>query len=129
MQSAVRGGVMALRVLWIINVVLGIYISYIATTPGGWELAHMGTGILIVALLWFVGVAQGLAKNGSLGITVATFLVGLALPIVGMAQLAVPDGGALYGVQGLHVILALAAIALGEISGSRYRKGVAAAAA
>ena len=127
MQSAVRGGVMGLRLLWIINVVLGIYISYIAKNPGGWVLAHMGSGILIVALLWFVGVAQGLLKGGSLGITIATFLVGLALPIVGMAQLGVADGAGLYAVQGVHVILALAAIALGEISGSRYRKGVAAA--
>lgn len=128
MQSAVRGGVMALRLLWIINVVLGIYISYIAANPGGWVLTHMATGILIVALLWFVGVAQGLTKSGSLGLTIATFLVGLALPIVGMAQLGVPSGGGQYAVQGIHVVLALAAIALGEISGSRYRKSIAAAA-
>ncbi len=127
MQSAVRGGVMALRLLWIINVVLGIYISYIATNPGGWTLVHMATGILIVALLWFVGAAQGLRKNGSLGLTVATFLVGLALPIIGMAQLGVADGGGLYALQGLHVLLAASAIALGEISGSRYRKSLVAA--
>jgi hypothetical protein len=129
MQSAVRGGGMALRLLWIINIALGIYISYIATNPGGWVLAHMVTGILIVALLWFLGVAQGLLKTGSLGLTVATFLVGLALPIVGMSQLSVPDGGGLYAVQGLHVVLAVAAIALGEICVARYRKGIAAAAA
>lgn len=125
MQSAVRGGGMALRLLWLINIALGIYIAYIATKPGGWVLAHMATGILIVALLWFLGVAQGLAKNGSLGLTIATFLVGLALPIIGMSQLAVPDGAGLYGVQALHVVLAIAAIALGEISVSRYRKGLA----
>lgn len=128
MQSAVRGSVMTLRLLWIINIVLGIYISYIATTPGGWVLTHMATGILIVALLWFLGVAQALTKAGAIGLTVATFLVGLALPIIGMAQLAVPDGGGLYAIQGVHIVLALSAIALGEISGSRYRKGVAAAA-
>lgn len=127
MQSAVRGSVMGLRLLWIINVVLGVYISYIATSPGGWVLVHMASGILIVALLWFVGVAQGMTKTGSLGLTIATFLVGLALPIVGMAQLGIPDGAGLYAVQGLHVILALAAIALGEISGARYRKGITAA--
>jgi hypothetical protein len=125
MQSAVRGGGMALRLLWLINIALGIYIAYIAIHPGGWTLAHMATGILIVALLWFVGVAQGLTKTGSLGLTIATFLVGLALPIVGMSQLAVPDGAGLYGVQALHVVLAVAAIALGEICVSRYRKAVA----
>lgn len=128
MQSAVRGGVMALRLLWIINIFLGFYISYVLTNPGGWQIAHIVTGILIVALLWFVGAAQGLTKTGSLGITIATFLVGLALPIVGLTQLAITSGAGQYGIQGLHVALALAAIALGEISGSRYRKGVAAAA-
>jgi len=125
MQSAVQGASMGLRLLWIINIVLGIYISYIAANPGGWTLAHMATGILIVALLWFLGVAQGLRKNGSLVLTVATFLVGLALPIIGMAQLAVPNGGGLYAVQAVHIILALSAIALGEVCASRYRKGVA----
>ncbi|HEX8998009.1 MAG TPA: hypothetical protein VF812_18415 [Ktedonobacterales bacterium] len=129
MQSAVRGSSMALRLLWIINIVLGLYIAYIAQDPGGWTLVHMLTGILIVILLWFLGVAQGLAKNGSLGLTVATFLVGLALPIVGMVQLRISSGGAQYGIQGLHVLLAIAAIALGEISASRYRKGLATAAA
>lgn len=125
MQSAVRGGGMALRLLWVINIALGIYIAYIAINPGGWTLAHMVAGILIVALLWFLGVAQGLTKTGSLGLTIATFLVGLALPIVGMSQLAVPDGAGQYGVQGLHVVLAVAAIALGEICVSRYRKATA----
>lgn len=128
MRSAVNGSVMALRVLWIINIVLGVYISYIAKDPGAWVMAHMLDGLLIVVLLWFLGVAQGLTKGGSLGLTIATFLVGLALPIVGMTQLSIPDGATLYGVQGLHVILALAAIALGEISGRRYKRGVAAAA-
>ena len=127
MQSAVRGASMGLRLLWIINIVLGIYISYIAANAGGWTLAHMATGILIVALLWFLGVAQGLRQNGSLPLTVATFLVGLALPIVGMAQVAIPDGGGLYAAQAVHVILAVSAIALGEICASRYRKSVAVA--
>lgn len=128
MASAVRGGVMALRVLWIINIVLGVYIAFLTATPGGWTLLHMVTGILIVALLWFLGVAQALVKNGTLVLTVVTFLVGLALPIIGMAQLAVTSGAALNGLQGVHIILAIAAIALGEICGSRYRKGRALAA-
>lgn len=129
MQSAVRGSAMALRVLWIINIALGIYISYIAANPGGWELGHMITGLVIVLLLWFLGIAQGLTKTGSIGLTVATFLVGLALPIVGMTQTYVPDGAGLYVTQTIHVLLAIGAIALGEICASRYRKGVATGAA
>ena len=129
MQSAVRGSAMALRLLWIINIALGIYISYIATNPGGWVLGHMINGLVIVLLLWWLGIAQGLTKTGSVGLAVATFLVGLALPIVGMLQPSVPDGAGLYVTQAIHVLLAIGAIALGEISAARYRKGVAAAAA
>ncbi|HEU5344723.1 MAG TPA: hypothetical protein VFU60_10280, partial [Ktedonobacterales bacterium] len=65
MQSAVRGSAMALRLLWIINIALGIYISYIATNPGGWVLGHMINGLVIVLLLWWLGIAQGLTKTGS----------------------------------------------------------------
>lgn len=129
MQLAVRISSMALRLLWLINIVLGIYIAFIARNPGGWVVTHMFTGILIVALLWFLGVAQGLGKNGSLGLTLGTFFVGLALPIVGMAQTGATSAGLTYTLQGLHVLLAIGAIALGEISASRYRKGLAAAAA
>jgi hypothetical protein len=126
MRSAVRGSSMALRLLWIINLALGIYIAFITTSPAaGLVNTHMLTGILIVALLWFLGIAQAL-RGGPLVITVITFVVGLALPIIGMAQLAVADGtGALYGLQGLHVILALTAIALGEMCAARFNKAVA----
>lgn len=128
MQLGVRISSMALRLLWLINIVLGIYIAFIARNPGALVLVHMFTGILIVALLWFLGVAQGLGKNGSLGLTLGTFFVGLALPIVGMAQTGTTSAGLTYTLQGLHVLLALGAIALGEICASRYRKGLAAAA-
>jgi hypothetical protein len=128
MLSAVRGSSMALRLLWIINIALGIYISYIVTdaTSKPWVLGHMINGLVIVLLLWFLGIAQGLTKIGSVGLAVATFLVGLALPIIGMAQPSVPDGVGLYIIQAVHVLLAISAIALGEISAARYRRGVAA---
>ncbi len=129
MQLGVRISSMALRLLWLINIVLGIYIAFIASNPGALVMIHMFTGILIVALLWFLGVAQGLSKkNGSLGLTLGTFFVGLALPIVGMAQTGATSAGLTYALQGLHVLLALGAIALGEISAARYRKGLVAAA-
>jgi hypothetical protein len=128
MLSAVRVSSMALRLLWIINIALGIYISYIATdaTSKSWVLGHMINGLVIVLLLWFLGIAQGMTKTGSVGLAVATFLVGLALPIIGMAQPSIPDGAGLYIVQAIHVLLAIGAIALGEISAARYRKGIAA---
>lgn len=123
MSSAVRASSMALRILWIVNVVLGVYIAYLAKDPGPWLLTHMFTGIIVVMLLWFLGVAQGLVKGGSLALTSGTFVVGLALALIGMAQPSVTNIAGLRTLQGAHIILMLATIALGEISASRYRKG------
>lgn len=127
MASAVRVSSMALRLLWIINLALGVYIAFIATTPGTWVNTHMFTGIVIVVLIMFLGIAQALVKGGSLALTGGTFIIGLALAIIGMAQPFATDITALRILQGFHVVLVLAAIALGEMSVARYRKGLAAA--
>lgn len=124
MSSAVRVSAMALRFLWIINLVLGVYIAFIAAAPGVWGNTHMLTGIVIVALLMFLGIAQALVKGGSLVLTGATFVIGVSLAIIGMAQPFAADTVTLLILQGLHIALVLAAIALGEICASRYRKGL-----
>ena len=126
MTSAVRVSAMALRILWIINLALGVYVAFIATTPGAWVNIHMFTGVVIVILIMFLGVAQALVKDGSLTLTGATFIVGVALAVIGMAQPFATDVTALRILQGLHVLLVLAAIALGEICAARYRKSLAA---
>lgn len=128
MLRAVKISSMALRILWLLGLTLGIIITVIkADTQSGWVLTHIVVGILIVALFWFLGVAQGLTKAGSLILTVVTFLVGLAIPIIGIVQTIPADGtAAQYLLQGTHVVLILAAIALGEICAARYKRAVAA---
>lgn len=126
MTSAVRVSAMALRLLWIINLALGVYVAFISTTPGAWVNIHMFTGVVIVIIIMFLGVAQALVKGGSLILTGATFIVGVALALIGMAQPFATEVTALRILQGLHVLLVLAAIALGEICVSRYRKGLTA---
>ena len=127
MASAVRVISMAMRLIWLLNLALGVYIAFIAvgnTRP--WVITHVFTGVLIVILVWFLGIAQALVKGGSLVLTSATFGVGLALAIIGASQIAA-EGIGLYILQALHVILVLSAIALGELSAARYQKGAAAA--
>jgi hypothetical protein len=126
MTSAVRVSAMALRLLWIINLALGVYVAFVVATPGAWVNIHMLTGIVIVILIMFLGIAQALVKGGSLMLTGATFIVGVALAVIGMAQPFATEIAALRILQGLHVLLVLAAIALGEICAIRYRKGLAA---
>lgn len=124
MISAVRWSAMALRILWIVNIVLGVYLAYFAAA-GGWLAVHITTGMLIVILLFFLGLPQALVKGGSLGLTLATFIVGVSLALIGMAQIAVTNLVLLRTLQVLHVLLVIAAIALAEICVRRYFKGLA----
>ncbi|HUY76783.1 MAG TPA: hypothetical protein VMV29_08415 [Ktedonobacterales bacterium] len=88
-----------------------------------WTDTHMLVGILLVALLWFLGVALGL-QTKSVIFPLVTFVVGLLIPIIGIAQ-TIPNGGAgQYVLQGLHVVLILAAIALAEVCASRYKRAL-----
>jgi hypothetical protein len=115
---AVRVSSMALRIAVLIELVLGV--SLWIDHPLAPVLLHMALGLLIVALVWFLGLAQATVKNGSLGLTLATFGVGLALAILGLVQKAVPGQPAL---QIVHVMLALAAVAVGEVATARYWRG------
>ena len=120
----VRISSMALRIAVLVELVLGV--SLWIGSPLAPVLLHMALGLLIVALVWFLGLAQATVKNGSLGLTLATFGVGLTLAILGLAQKAVPNQTAL---QIVHVLLALATIIVGEMATARYWRGKKAVAA
>lgn len=128
LSPAVRISSMALRLLFVIQLLLGIF-SWInrPLLPIG---VHMVIGLLIVALVWFLGVAQGLLKNGSIGLTLGTFIMGLVLAIFGMVQGSILNGPHQpHGIiQVIHLLLALATVGLGEASVSRFRRGASAAA-
>jgi hypothetical protein len=120
----VRISSLALRVAVLLELILGV--SLWVGRPLAPVLLHMALGLLIVALVWFLGLAQATVKNGSLGLTLATFGVGLALAILGLAQKAVPGQPVL---QVVHILLALATIGVGEMATARYWRGKRAAAA
>jgi len=125
MPRAVTISSMAFRLLWIFNLVVGILVaaSILDTSGMTWTDTHMLVGILLVALLWFLGVALGL-QTKSVIFPLVTFVVGLLIPIIGIAQ-TIPNGGAgQYVLQGLHVVLILAAIALAEVCASRYKRAL-----
>jgi hypothetical protein len=115
---AVRVSSMALRVAVALELILGI--SLWVGRPLAPVLVHMALGLLIVALVWFLGVAQATVKGGSLGLTLATFGVGLALAVLGLIQKAAPGQAAL---QLIHLLLALGTVAVGEIATARYVRG------
>jgi hypothetical protein len=123
MVRAVKISILAFRLLWVVNLVLGIYAAFFATASA-WVDTHMVIGILLVILLFFLGLPQAVVKGGSLGLTMATFLVGLGFALIGLAQVAVANVIALRTLQTLHVLLILSAIALAEICARRYTRGL-----
>jgi len=83
---------------------------------------HMTVGGIFVLLLWALSLK---AMNAAKGIAIAGFLVGLAVPLVGYAQLtmALTDGQWLLRV--VHALLAIAAIGLAEMAGKRAKLAAA----
>lgn len=115
---------MALRVVFIINLVLGI-VFWTGNEPAGLVLIHMLLGILFVALLWVVGTMAAL-RTGSIGLQVSTFVVGLIIAIVGLTQQGIVEGSAHVVVQIIHLLLAITGIGLAEMASARVRRKAAA---
>ncbi|TMC41254.1 MAG: hypothetical protein E6J31_05695 [Chloroflexi bacterium] len=83
---------------------------------------HMLLGIIAVLSLWVIGLAQGFIKGGSFGLALATFIVGLALAIVGLYQQQWLLGSSHWIIQVIHLLLGLSAIGLGEMINGRTRR-------
>lgn len=117
---AVRVASMSLRVLFLVNLILGI-LFWVGNTSGGLKLLHMLVGILFVASLWALGVFQAM-RGGSLGLTLGTFILGLIIAIFGLAQESILPGSGHVVVQVIHLLLAVLGIGLGEMSAARYAR-------
>ncbi len=85
---------------------------------------HMLLGIIVVLSLWIIGLAQGFMKGGSFPLALATFILGLALAIVGLRQQDWLIGPAHWVIQVIHLLLGLSAISLAEMIAASTRKRV-----
>ena len=110
-----KGLLMTLRLLWVVNLLTGALIYFHVALPLS---VHMYLGFAITLVMIVIGV-MGLRPAAALA--AITILVGISLPVIGILQLkhlTMPD---LPYIQITHVILGVAAIALGEITGKRIR--------
>lgn len=82
---------------------------------------HMTIGILLVLSLWIIAFA-GMKAPGGAGMLIAALAAGILLAIVGMMQEQLLPGSNHWIIQVIHLGLALAAIALGEMLAGRGAK-------
>jgi hypothetical protein len=117
---------MMLRGGFVLALLLGLsFWTGILSATGGVVLVHMLLGLIVVASVWYLGLAQAQA-GGGFGLTAGTFIVGLALAFYGLSQVRLLEDTwhlSLAVVGTGHLLLALLAVGLGEMSGARIRRG------
>jgi hypothetical protein len=119
-MKVVTISLMVLRLAVLLALILGIL--FWTGNAQSLTLIHMLLGFIVVISLWVIGLAQGFVKGGSFGLALATFIVGLALAIVGLFQQGWLTGSTHWIIQVIHLLLGLSAIGLGEMTAGRARR-------
>ena len=117
---AIRISVMVLRICALAALILGIL--FWTNNAKGLTLAHILLGFAVVISLWVLGIAQGFIRGGSFGLALATFVVGLLLAFVGLFQTRWLTNDMHWIIRVIHLVLALAAIGLGEMISATTRR-------
>jgi hypothetical protein len=127
MMKVVTIALMTLRATVLLALVLGIIFWVNPGLPEQNQAlkdTHMVLGFLVVLSLWLIGLAQGFVKGGgSFSLALSTFLVGLAIAIVGIWQQSWKGAGAnVQLINILHLLLGLSAIGFGEMIVGRTKR-------
>jgi hypothetical protein len=118
MRTAVTAIQMAVRVLGVLQIVLGL--AFWTGNALGLVDLHMLNGILIVLLLW---VMAGLAARAGVqpGLAAAAAVWGLIVVFLGLYQEQLLPGSAHVLIEILHLLVGLAALALAENLATRAK--------
>ena len=84
---------------------------------------HMLVGLLAVAALWVIGIAQAFVKGGNWLIAACAVIVGALTVVFGLYQSSIMVGSFHWIIQVVHLILGVLTIGLGHMAAARYRKG------
>ena len=122
----VRIAHMVLRICVVLALILGILL-WTGHAADSLVLVHIGLGILVVLSLWTLGLAQALTKGRSWGLAIGAVVLGIILAASGGNQDEILTGSLHWVIQGIHLLLGLSAIGLGDWIGGRYRRSRVAA--
>ena len=122
MRSTVTAIQMAIRVLGVVQLVLGI--AFWTGNALGLVDLHQLIGILLVLGLW---TQAALAHRAGVpgGLVAGAAVWGLLVPIVGLTQRDLLPGGAHWVIQVIHLLLGIGLLALAENLATRARARLA----
>lgn len=83
---------------------------------------HMLLGLLTVAALWAIAIAQAFSPGGSWPIAASAVIVGGLTIYIGVNQAAMMPGERHWLIQVLHLVLGILTIGLGHMAAARYRR-------
>lgn len=83
---------------------------------------HMLLGLLAVAALWVIGIAQALARGGGWMIAVCSLVLGALTILVGLYQASILLGAYHWVIQAIHLLLGISVIGLGHMAAARAGK-------
>ncbi len=118
---AARISGMALRLFFLINLVLGLF-SWISGNDSLVGI-HILVGILFVVSLWTFSAVVGL-QVGSVEFVAGSFVLGLLIVILGLTQTHILEGNSHWVIQLLHLLLAVVALGFAEMNGARARRQI-----
>jgi hypothetical protein len=122
MRSAVTAVQMAVRVLGVVQIVLGI-LFWTGNALGLVDL-HMLNGILIVLLLWaLAGLAA--AARVPVGLVAGAVVWGLVVVVLGLNQESLLPGSAHVVIEVLHLLVGLVALGLADTLAGRAKAQLA----
>jgi hypothetical protein len=122
MRSAVTAVQMAVRVLGVVQIVLGI-LFWTGNALGLVDL-HMLNGILIVLLLWVMA-GMAAAARVSPALVAGTFVWGLVVVALGLNQENLLPGSAHVVIEVLHLLVGLVALGLADTLATRAKARLA----
>lgn len=124
MRTATVAAQMLVRLLGVVLIVLGVlFWTGIARSliP-----LHMLLGLLLVLALWVLAALGARARVGT-GLVVVAVLWGIVVLVVGMVQTRLLPGAAHWVIQVLHLVIGLVAMSFAEVVAGRIKRGTAAA--
>lgn len=117
--------IIIVRLLFLLELLIGV--SYWAGQTFVPSLLHMFLGLGFIVAVWALGLMQGMVRGGTIGLMMGTFVAGLALAGVGIAQ-GLAKNGFPWWLGAIHFVLALATIGTAEASYARHKRAMAATA-